>query len=156
MNARRRRLRFTSRMTDVRNAVFARVGRAFNWFRPTTRFVASFILLTGVTTFLLARSRAQMPSDYREGEIVTSSVVAPTDMVIEDTAATAQARAQNPSAPPVMTQLKRNQIVARVGEPVTAKMLTEIEAIRHYGSRSRLPQHFIGLFFLVAALYWGA
>jgi putative nucleotidyltransferase with HDIG domain len=143
-------------MTDARNAVFSRIGRAFNWFPPTTRFVASFILLTGVTTFLLARSRAQMPSDYREGEIVTSSVVAPTDMVIEDTAATANARAQNLSAPPVMTQLKRNQIVARVGEPVTPKMLTEIEAIRHYGSRSRLPEHFIGLFFLVAALYWGA
>ncbi|MDT7540392.1 MAG: cyclic-di-AMP phosphodiesterase PgpH [Acidobacteriota bacterium] len=143
-------------MTDVRNAIFARVGRAFNWFPPTTRFLVSFILLTAVTTFLLARSRAQMPGDYHEGEIITSSIVAPTDMVIEDTAATANARAQNAAASPVMMQLKRNQIVARVGEPVTPKMLLEIEAIRRYGGHSRLPQHFIGLFFLVAALYWGA
>ncbi|MDQ3907655.1 MAG: HDIG domain-containing protein [Acidobacteriota bacterium] len=156
MNARRRRLRFTSRLTDARRRAVARLARAFNWFRPTTQFVVSFVLLTAVTTFLLARSRAQMPNEYREGEIVTSSVVAPTDMQIEDVEATQAARARNPDASPVMTLLKRNQIVARVGEPVTPKMMNEIEAIRRYGSHSRLPQHFVGLFFLVAALYWGA
>jgi putative nucleotidyltransferase with HDIG domain len=143
-------------MTDARNAVVARLARAFRWFRPTTQFIVSFILLTAVTTLLLARSRPQMPTEYREGEIVTSSLVAPVDIQIEDTPATNAARAQNPSAPPVMMQLKRNQIIARAGDPVSQKMLTEIEAIRRYSRRERLPQHFIGLFFLVAALYWGA
>jgi putative nucleotidyltransferase with HDIG domain len=143
-------------MTDARNAAVGRLARAFKWFRPATQFVIGFVLLTGVTTLLLARSRSQMPSDYHEGEIVTSSVVAPTDIQMEDPAATRVARAQNPVAPPVMTQIRRNQIVARVGEPVTPKMMAEFDAIRRYSRRERLPQHFIGLFFLVAALYWGA
>jgi putative nucleotidyltransferase with HDIG domain len=143
-------------MTDARNAAVRRLSRAFKWLPPPTQFVISFVLLSAVTTVLLARSRAQMPSDYREGEIVTSSVVAPTDIQIEDINATQAARAQNPNAPPVVAQLRRNQIVARVGEPVTPKMMMQFDAIRRYSRRERLPQHFIGLFFLVAALYWGA
>ncbi|MDT7603211.1 MAG: cyclic-di-AMP phosphodiesterase PgpH, partial [Acidobacteriota bacterium] len=156
MNARRRRLAFTSRFADTRNAAVARLARVVNWFSPSTQFVVGFILLATFTTFLLARSRAQMPADYREGEIVNSSVVAPSDIQIEDPTATATARAQNPNAPPVMTHLRRNQIVARVGEPVTPKMMSEFDAIRRYSRRERLPQHFIGLFFVVSALYWGA
>jgi putative nucleotidyltransferase with HDIG domain len=156
MNARRRRLKFTSRITDARNVFVAWLARAVGWLSPSTQFVVGFILLSAFTTLLLARSRSQMPADYHEGEIVTASVVAPTDIQIEDEAATKAARAQNPAAAPVLMQLRRNQIVARVGEPVTPKMLAEFDAIRRYSKRERLPQHFIGLFFLVAALYWGA
>lgn len=156
MNARRRKLRVNSSFGYASYDAVARLARAFKWFRPTTQFAVGFILLTAVTTLLLARTRSQMPADYREGEIVTSSIVALSDIQIEDPAATQVARAQNPSAPPVMLQLRRNQIVARSGEPVTPKMMAEFDAIRRYSRRERLPQHFIGLFFLVAALYWGA
>ncbi|HLL76442.1 MAG TPA: HDIG domain-containing protein, partial [Pyrinomonadaceae bacterium] len=126
------------------------------WFRPTTQFAVSFIILTLVTTLLLARSRTQTPTDYREGDIVTSNVVAPTDITVEDSIATAAARAADPDAPPVVVQLKRNQIVARAGEPVTPRMMDEFDAIRHYSQSERLPQHFLGLFLLVTALYFGA
>jgi cyclic-di-AMP phosphodiesterase PgpH len=154
--SRRRRPRFTTPFTRVRNAAVGRVARGFNWFRPTTQFAAGFIILTLATTLLLARSRTQLPADYREGDIVMSNVVAPTDMAFEDPEATAAGRAADPAAPAVVVQLKRNQIVARAGEPVTPRMLAEFEAIRAYGERRRLPQHFIGIFFLVTALYFGA
>jgi putative nucleotidyltransferase with HDIG domain len=143
-------------MADSRNAAVARLARVVNRLSPSTQFVIGFLVLVTFTTLLLSRSRSQMPADYREGEIVSASVVAPTDIQIEDPSATATARAQNPTAAPVMTQLRRNQIVARVGEPVTPKMMAEFDAIRRYSRRERLPQHFIGLFFVAAALYWGA
>ena len=139
-------------MTDARNAVVRRIGRVSRRLNPTVLFVIGFVALAAVTTVLVARSRSQAPANYREGEIVTSSVVAPTDIQIEDETATARAREQNPNAPPALIQLRRNQIVARVGEPVTPKMLAEFEAIKRYSRRERLPQHFVGLFFLVAAL----
>src|SRR4051794_33874315 len=113
MNARRRRLKFTSRLTDSRNAAVARLARVVNRLSPSTQFVVGFLILVIFTTLLLSRSRSQMPADYREGEIVSASVIAPTDIQIEDPAATATARAQNPAAPPVLMQLRRNQIVAR-------------------------------------------
>jgi hypothetical protein len=152
----RRRLRFSTRVTLWRNATLGRLSRAFKWLSPSAQFALGFFLLVTATTALLARSRAQLPADYREGEIVTSSVVSPHDIQIEDAPATQAARAQNPSAPPVLTQLRRNQIVARAGEPVTPKMLAQFDAIRRYGRRERLPQHYLGLFLLTAALYWGA
>src|SRR5919112_2041272 len=125
MNARRRRLGLNSRFGYARYDAVARLARALKWFRPTTQLAVGFVLLTAATTLLLARTRSQMPADYREGEIVTSSVVAPTDIQIEDPSATQAARAANPAAPPVMLQLRRNQIVARSGEPVTPKMMAE-------------------------------
>ncbi|HEY9284882.1 MAG TPA: HDIG domain-containing metalloprotein, partial [Pyrinomonadaceae bacterium] len=152
----RRRPRFATPFTRARAAAFARVARAFNWFPPTTQFAVSFIILTLATTFLLARSRTQTPADYRVGDIVTSNVVAPVDMSVEDRAATAAARGANPDAPAVVVQIKRNQVIARAGEPVSARMLDEFDAIRSYSQRERLPQHFLGLFFLVTALYFGA
>lgn len=156
MSSRRRRPRFSSRFAVARNAAVGWLARAFNRLNPTAQFAVGFLLLVTITTALLARSRGQVPADYREGEIVTSNVVAPTDMQVEDPAATQSARAQNPTAAPVTTQLRRNQVVARTGEPVTPKMLAEFDAIRRYARRERLPQHYIGLFFLAAALYWGA
>jgi hypothetical protein len=152
----RRRPRFATPFTRARARAFAGIAGAFHWFRPTTQFAVSFVVLALATTLLLARSRTQTPTDYREGDIVTSNVVAPTDMSVEDRAATAAARAADPAAPAVVVQLKRNQVVARAGEPVTRRMIDQFDAIRGYGQRERLPQHFLGLFFLVAALYFGA
>ena len=154
--SRRRRQRYTTPFKTARNAALGRLSRAFHWFRPTTQFIVGFLLLITATTFLLARSRTQLPADYREGDIVTANVVSPTDMQVEDPAATVAARAADPAATPVLAQLKRNQIVARAGEPVTRKMIAEFDALRRYGQRERLPQHFLGLFLLVTALYFGA
>src|SRR5688572_18955649 len=110
--SRRRRQRYTTPFKTARNAAFGQLARATHWFRPTTQFIVGFLLLTTATTFLLARSRTQLPADYREGDIVTANVVSPTDIQVEDPAATDVERAADPAATPVLAQLKRNQIVA--------------------------------------------
>ncbi|HYJ47941.1 MAG TPA: HDIG domain-containing protein, partial [Pyrinomonadaceae bacterium] len=73
-----------------------------------------------------------------------------------DAAATAGAR--NEAAGKVEMAhllLRRNQVVAREGDMVTAPMLAQLEAVREYGREGRRWwNQFLGLLFLVAALYW--
>lgn len=158
MSSHRRKPVFVTRFATARNSVLRVISRRFNWFRPITRFIIGFTLLTLVTTLLLVRTRSQIPTEmYREGDVVRTSVISPADITIEDTRAveTPQATPPNAVVPPIIS-IKRNQVVAREGDTVTQRMLTEFEAIRRYSHTERRPQHFIGLLFLVAALYWGA
>jgi len=46
---------FTSKVTDVRNAVLGVVLRPYNWFSPASQFLIGFVLLVAITTLLLAR-----------------------------------------------------------------------------------------------------
>lgn len=152
----RRRPRFTTPFVNARRAAFRAIARPFNWLRPTTQFVIAFTLLSLATTLLLARLHTQMPNEmYAEGDVVRSDVLAPVDLTVEDTSATRAVREVEPYAAPVLVNLRRNQIIARAGDPVTPRMLAAFEAIRAYSENKRRPQHFIGLLLLVAALYWG-
>ena len=56
--------------------------------------------------------------------------------------------------PPSIIALKRNQVVAREGDTVNEHSLAQLAAIRAYGRTVRRASHIIGLFFIVAALYW--
>ncbi|CDM64105.1 HD family phosphohydrolase [Pyrinomonas methylaliphatogenes] len=58
------------------------------------------------------------------------------------------------SVPPATITLKRNQVIAREGDTVTEHMLAQFEAVQNYGAAQRRPHHFIGLFLVIAALYW--
>ncbi|HYY58275.1 MAG TPA: HDIG domain-containing protein [Pyrinomonadaceae bacterium] len=58
------------------------------------------------------------------------------------------------AAPPI--SLKRNQVVAREGDTVTEPMLVQFREIREYERTGRPWHHLIGLFFVVAAVYWAA
>jgi putative nucleotidyltransferase with HDIG domain len=153
----RRRPKFTNRFTDARNAVVGRLVRLRNWFRPTTLFVVCFTILSLVTALLLAQIHTQLRAQvYSEGDVVRAGVVSPADITAVDESATQLSRAVLPNAPPVLVTLKRNQVVARAGDTVTMKMLAQFDAISKYGDTGRRPQHFIGIFLLVAALYFGA
>src|SRR5205085_1204704 len=156
MSSRRRRPIFTTRLTRARNVAARVFARPLSWLRPTTQFVIAFTVLSIATTFLLSHTHTQAPMEmYREGDVVRTSVIAPADIGYEDPQLTEAARATNPSAPPVTGWLRRNQVVAREGDTVTARMLAQMDAIRSYSHHERRPEHYLGLLFLVAALYWG-
>jgi putative nucleotidyltransferase with HDIG domain len=77
--------------------------------------------------------------------------------VVLDQTATATAREVEASkVPAIVISLKRNQVVAREGEPVTPAMLAQLKAIKDSGRTGRPWQRFIGLSALVIALYWAA
>ncbi|MBC7796591.1 MAG: HDIG domain-containing protein [Pyrinomonadaceae bacterium] len=75
--------------------------------------------------------------------------------VIYDNAATGNAREiAAASIPEVTVSLKRNQVVAREGDTVTATMLAQFAAIRSYSQSARQFNKFFGLLFLMTALFW--
>lgn len=107
------------------------------------RMVLSFLLLTLVCTLLLTRFGGRLPvEEYREGDVVTATIVSPADIISVD--------------PPATVTLRRHQIVAHEGEIVTRRTLAQIAALRHYEQDERRPHHFAGLFIIVGALFYGA
>jgi cyclic-di-AMP phosphodiesterase PgpH len=77
--------------------------------------------------------------------------------VVLDQAATAAARENEAKqVPTVVISLKRNQVLAREGDTVTANTLAQIAAIKNTGRTGRPFQGFIGLLLVVIAVYWAA
>lgn len=57
---------------------------------------------------------------------------------------------------PVTVTIKRNQVIAREGDPVTGTMLAQLRAVQDYEHTGRQWQHVLGLLALVSAVYWVA
>jgi len=165
-------------MTQRRETFVRFVTRPLDAFSLTTRFFIGFGLLTILTTLLLASVHIRVPAEnYQEGEVVRRTVVAPADIdridapkieksssattntenPIIDEAALDKAHGETPSTiPSTNISLKRNQVVAREGDMVTKTMLAQLAAIRAYGHIERRINYFIGLLFIVSALFWAA
>ena len=77
--------------------------------------------------------------------------------VVKDHTATATARETETSkVAPVTITLKRNQVVAREGDTMTPAIRAQLEAIKSSGNAGRPWQRWLGLLFMVTALYWAA
>jgi cyclic-di-AMP phosphodiesterase PgpH len=77
--------------------------------------------------------------------------------VVLDQAATTIARETAASqVPPVVISLKRGQFLAREGDTVTPEILAQLAAIKSTGHAGRPWNNFLGLFFVVIAVYWAA
>src|SRR5947209_2828611 len=105
------------------------------------------------------RSRISQLSFWKREEqtaLLTALVPLVKSTVSYDPAATNKTRdeaAEKVGAAHVL--LRRNQVVAREGDMVTAPMLAQLDAIREYGREGhRWWNQFFGLLFLVGALYW--
>jgi putative nucleotidyltransferase with HDIG domain len=95
----------------------------------------------------------------QEEKTALASAIAPLikpNVVLDQTATTTLRETEASKVPPVVISLKRNQVIAREGEPVTASTLAQLEAIRNSGRAGRPWQRLVGLLFLVTALYWVA
>ncbi len=55
---------------------------------------------------------------------------------------------------PIAISLKRGQNIVEAGNIITPPMLSQLAAIRNYSSSTRQVNRFIGLFFLMGALFW--
>lgn len=77
--------------------------------------------------------------------------------VVLDQPGTAAARENEAKqVPTVVISLKRNQVLAREGDTVTANTLAQIAAIKNTGRTGRPFQGFVGLLLVVIAVYWAA
>jgi putative nucleotidyltransferase with HDIG domain len=100
-------------------------------------------------------SRLQGWSQEQVSSLASATVPLIRPSLVYDAAATGELReATAQKIPPAVITLKRNQVVAREGDTVNDRTLSQLTAIRAYGRTVRRASHIIGLFFIVAALYW--
>jgi hypothetical protein len=106
------------------------------------------------------RSRIQQLNDWtQEQQAALGWALLPLvkpNVYFDESATAAMREAAATKVEPVTIELKRNQVVAREGDTVTAHMLAQFAAIRNYGRTARRWHNLIGLFFIVIALYWVA
>ncbi len=98
-----------------------------------------------------------LPGLTQEQRIALAAAVLPLirpNVVLDQTAtATAREREAN-NIPNATITLKRNQSVAREGDPVTPTMLAQFAALKTTGQTGRPWHHLIGLIIIVFAVYW--
>jgi putative nucleotidyltransferase with HDIG domain len=87
------RPRFKTPLTQTRDALMQYVVRPFHSFSPRTRLFIGFGFLVLVTTLLLSHSYwSGFSEEYKEGEVVRRTVIAPTDITTVDIAETEKRR----------------------------------------------------------------
>jgi putative nucleotidyltransferase with HDIG domain len=173
-----RRPRFVSPLTQARETSVRFVMRPFDALSLSVRFFTGFALLTILTTLLLASHHMRVPDEkYKEGEVVRRTIVSPADIddisapeiekgkagtastisPVANEAASNETRREAPTIIlPLNISLRRNQVVAREGDTVTKTTLAQLAAIRAYGHIERRINYFVGLLFIVSALFWAA
>ncbi|HEU5458987.1 MAG TPA: HDIG domain-containing protein [Pyrinomonadaceae bacterium] len=88
------RPRFKTPFSQARDKVLAYAMRPLMWFRPRTRFLIGCGVLVLLTTLLLLSTRSSnFPENYKLGDVVTRSIMAPADLTAVDTVATERLKA---------------------------------------------------------------
>jgi cyclic-di-AMP phosphodiesterase PgpH len=88
------RPRFKTPYSQARDKALAYAMRPLKWFRPRTQFLIGCGILVLLTTVLLLSTRSStFPENYKLGDVLTRSIVAPADLTAEDTVATERLKA---------------------------------------------------------------
>lgn len=103
------------------------------------RFVLVTLAFCLVTTLLVSHFPLTVLPQYNIGEIAQSDLIVPADLMARDEAHPAEAA----------SMFKRNPVLLRAGEVVTAEKLPQIEAVRRYQLDQRDPKHLLGLLVLI-------
>jgi putative nucleotidyltransferase with HDIG domain len=98
--------------------------------------------------------------DWKQEEKVAlvmamAPLIRPNVVLDQTTTATAREARANEVGDVVIT-MKRNQVIARVGDRVTPLMLAQFAALKNIGHSGRPWRTVLGLFLVVAAVYWSA
>ncbi|HYJ85305.1 MAG TPA: HDIG domain-containing protein [Pyrinomonadaceae bacterium] len=134
-------------LVDVRNPSAQMIVPA-----PRTRMAS-----LGAARQELELKLLSLPGLTQEQRMALTAAVLPLirpNVVLDQTAtATAREREAN-NIPNATITLKRNQSVAREGDPVTPTMLAQFAALKTTGQTGRPWHHLIGLIIIVLAVYW--
>jgi len=88
------RPRFKTPFSQARDKVIAYLMRPLMWFRPRTRFLIGCGILALLTTLLLLSTRSSsFTENYRLGDVISRSIVAPADLSATDAIETERRKA---------------------------------------------------------------
>ncbi|HEX6717401.1 MAG TPA: hypothetical protein VF088_09835, partial [Pyrinomonadaceae bacterium] len=83
------RPRFKTPINQARDKILAYAMRPLMVFQPRTRFLIGCTVLVILTTLLLFTNRSStFNDDYKQGDVLTRSIIAPADITAVDQAAT--------------------------------------------------------------------
>jgi putative nucleotidyltransferase with HDIG domain len=136
-------------LIDVRNPAAQMIVPA-----PRTRMVPLSTARRNLETRLLNLSgwTAQQKSVLAQAML---PLIRP-NVVLEQPATTQARETAASQVPSVVISLKRGQFLAREGDTVTPEILAQIAAIKSTGNAGRPWSNFLGLLFVVIAVYWAA
>src|SRR5262244_3944204 len=87
------RPRFKTPLSRARDAAVQYAVRPFEYFSPRTRTIIGVSFLIIITTLLLSRNYwSSFAEEYKEGDVVTRTVVSPADITTIDIAETEKRR----------------------------------------------------------------
>lgn len=136
-------------LVDVRNPTAQMVMPA-----PRTRMIAASSARRSVELRIL--NLQGWTTDQKSALALALVPLIRPNVVLDQTATAAARESQANRIAPVAISLKRNQVLAREGDTVTASTLAQIAAIKSSGHLGRPWQNLIGLFLVVIAIYWSA
>src|SRR5262245_47386502 len=111
----------------------------FHHIPQKVRFVLVTLIFSLVTTLLVSHYPLTVLPEYQVGEIARSDLIVPADLMAMDEAHPYEAA----------MIFKRNPVLLRAGEVVTAEKLPLLDVVRHYQNEQRNPKHLFGLLALI-------
>lgn len=108
------------------------------------RFFILISLLSVLTTLLVSNFPISILPSYRVGDVVTHDLVAPVELIVKDSVGDDD----------LAKEIRRNPVLLRAGETVTAEKLPLIERVRQYQLAQRQPKRLIGLLALIGVMFF--
>ena len=133
-----------ARLRQLPQAAGQSLSTQFHRIPQTLRFLLISSLLTLVTTLLVSHFPLFITESYQIGDVVKADIIVPEQMIARE-----QARAAETSA-----KFRRDPVLLREGETVTAEKLPRLEAVRNFQIAQRRPTHLIGLLTLIGFLFF--
>lgn len=109
-----------------------------------TRFLLLSTVFALFTTLFTSHFSLTIVPAYQLGDIAKADIVVPADLMVKD-----QAHAFG-----ALPFFKHNPVILRAGESVNAEKLPLIEVVRRYQLAQRSPLRLLGLFALIALMYF--
>ncbi|MGE0127183.1 MAG: HD family phosphohydrolase [Blastocatellales bacterium] len=135
---------WVSRLEQLPQTAGRRFTTQFHRIPQKIRFFILIALFSVLTTLLVSNYPVSIMPQYRVGDVAKFDLVAPVELIVKDEEA----------GDSLAAVLKRNPVLLRAGETVTAEKLPLIERVRQYQLSQRRPQHLIGLLALVGVIFF--
>jgi hypothetical protein len=135
---------WVSRLEQLPQTAGRRITTQFHRIPQRIRFILLTSLFSVATTLLVSNYPISIMPQYRVGDVAEYDLVAPVELIVKD----------EETGDSLAAELKRNPVLLRAGEAVTADKLPLIERVRQYQLSQRRPLHLIGLLGLVGMIFF--
>src|SRR5262249_9332428 len=142
--SKKRQWSWLTRLEHLPQRAERRFTTQFHRIPQRVRFFIFVSLLSALTTLLVSNFPISTMPSYHVGEVAEHDVVAPVELIVKDDVGNDD----------LAEQIKRNPVLLRAGETVTAEKLPLIERVRQYQLAERQPKRLIGLLALVGMMFF--